>query len=395
MCQSNKVLYRLLFLVILLTAAGQMTNTIYVPALTEMAEDFALDAGRMQAVIACYLFPYGLLQFVYGPLSDRYGRKPMILIGVGLFALGSGMAFGATRFTTLLAASFTQGCGIAVAGVMARTVMRDMYSGKKLHSANSIMAIALVLAPLIAPVLGGIFTDLHSWRTIFLFLLLYAIVLFIVQFFCFRETNHHKGVRSHFIDKYKQVIGSLNFLINLILLIITNSGIAVFEVSSGALFTSVLHLSSSQASLLFIIPLPFYMIGSFLAGKCVRFCSLDRLLVAGCLVLLLSGICMVTFYYTIGITLLAIILPGAVYFLGCGIIFPTATTKALEEFPSIAGTAGAFLGGTQNLGAGILTALSALIPLHSQLPLAIILSGLAISALVSLSLMAKSRQLMV
>ncbi|WP_018299006.1 MFS transporter [Fangia hongkongensis] len=392
MAQFDRNFYRILFLIIILTAAGQMTNTIYVPALSQMAEEFSVNAGRMQAVIACYLFPYGLFQFAYGPLSDYFGRKPLILIGIALFTLGSLIALFATHFATLLLASFIQGSGIAVAGVMARTVMRDLYSGRALHSANSLMAIALILAPLLAPILGGFFTDLYSWRVIFLFLSAYGIALLIIQMLFFQETNLYKGIKGSFLQKYKIVLSNPNFMLNLILLIVANGGIAIFEVSSGAIFTSILQLSPATASFLFIIPLPFYMIGSFVAGKLARFYTLDRLLIIGCLVLITSGIFMVGFYYLIGVELLAIILPGSIYFFGCGIIFPTATTKALEAFPNIAGTAGAVLGGTQNLGAGILTALSALIPLHSQLPLAVILSALAISALVAIRMLPANPQ---
>ena len=383
MANFDRHFYRILTLIILLAAAGQMTNTIYVPALTQMAQEFSVSVGKMQAVIACYLIPYGLLQFAYGPYSDRFGRKPMILIGVFFFTLGSLFAIFATQFSTLLYASFLQGSGIAVAGVMARTVMRDLYSGIKLHSANSVMAIALIFAPLVAPLLGGVFAELHSWRAIFVFLSIYGVILLVIQWIFFTETNPQKSSKGNLFAKYKVVLTNGNFMINLILLIVANGGIAVFEVSSGALFTSVLQFSPALASLLFIIPLPFYMFGSFLSAYLARLYSLERLLLIGCFILLVSGLTMSLSYYIIGVTSLSILLPGCVYFLGCGIIFPTATTKALEEFPSIAGTAGAVLGGTQNLGAGLLTALSALIPLRNQLPLSIILSTLAMCALVS------------
>ncbi|MBK2125809.1 MFS transporter, partial [Fangia hongkongensis] len=230
MAQFDRNFYRILFLIIILTAAGQMTNTIYVPALSQMAEEFSVNAGRMQAVIACYLFPYGLFQFAYGPLSDYFGRKPLILIGIALFTLGSLIALFATHFATLLLASFIQGSGIAVAGVMARTVMRDLYSGRALHSANSLMAIALILAPLLAPILGGFFTDLYSWRVIFLFLSAYGIALLIIQMLFFQETNLYKGIKGSFLQKYKIVLSNPNFMLNLILLIVANGGIAIFEV---------------------------------------------------------------------------------------------------------------------------------------------------------------------
>ncbi|TNF66404.1 MAG: Bcr/CflA family efflux MFS transporter [Gammaproteobacteria bacterium] len=391
--KNKHTFFGVLFLLLTLTAAGQITNTVYLPALTSMAYDLNVNPGRMQAVISCFLFPYGLLQFVYGPYSDYYGRRPLILIGTVIFAIGSIIAYFATNFDILLLASLLQGSGIAVGGVMARTVMRDLYSGKALQSANSYMAIALVFAPLIAPILGGFLTDLFSWRAIFLFLFLYAIVLFFIQFCLFRETNTHLREKQPLIQRYKTILSSTNFLVNLILLVIALGGIAIFEVSSGAIFTSLLDLSPTEASLVFIIPLPAYMFGSYLANILSNKMSIPKLLMLGSYILVISSLLMIVWYHFFGLSLSAVIIPGTVYFLGCGIVFPSATTQALEEFPKLAGTAGALLGGIQNVGAGILTAIAALIPLKNQLPLAIILSTLAIFAVLILFSTKKSLSL--
>lgn len=375
---------RVLILLLILTAAGQITNTVYVPALANMANDFNVHVGSMQAVISCYLFPYGLLQFIYGPYSDYYGRKKLILIGTSIFTIGSLLAIFATHFDTLLLASLLQGSGIAVGGVMARTVMRDLYSGKPLQYANSYMAIALIFAPLIAPILGGILTDLATWRAIFVFLTAYGILCFIIQLFFFQETNNYLYEKQSVIKKYKTILKNKSFLVHLSLLVVSLGGLAIFEVSSGAIFTSLLGYNPSIASLLFIIPLPAYLLGSFLANFLSKRFSLTQILLAGSYILVISGALMITWYHLIGLSLSAVLIPGSVYFLGCGLIYPTATTQALEEFPKLAGTAGALLGGIQNIGAGILTAIAALIPLKSQLPLAVILSSLAMFALILL-----------
>ncbi len=380
----NRQFYRILSLMVMLVAAGQMTNTIYVPALSDMAQAMHVQPGMMQTVIACYLFPYGLLQFVYGPLSDYFGRKPMILIGTMIFTIGSLIGFLANHFAWLLVATFLQGSGTAVGGVMVRTVMKDRYSGASLQKANSYMMVALILAPLLAPLIGGLFATFHHWRGIFLFLTIYGIILWLVQYWFLFETNAYIGHRGGVWHRYRQIFSNKTFLINLMLLIVGNGGLAVFEVSSGALLTSVIGLSPVITSLLFIIPLPFYIAGSYLPGALADKIHSNILLTIGCLTLMLSGASMIIFYYAIGISILAILLPGALYFFGCGMIMPTASTKAIDIFPNIAGTAGSILGGAQNLGAGILTALASLATLHSQLPLAIILSSLAVLALLTL-----------
>ncbi|MCF6765402.1 Bcr/CflA family efflux MFS transporter [Thiotrichales bacterium 19S3-7] len=382
--KSKDNFYRVLFLLLTLTAAGQITNTVYVPALADIARDLHVKPGSMQAVISCFLFPYGLFQFIYGPYSDYYGRKPLILIGTVIFAIGSFVAYFSNNFDQLLLGSLLQGSGIAVGGVMARTVMRDLYSAKALQSANSYMAIALIFAPLLAPILGGFLTDTFSWRAIFAFLTVYAVILFIIQLKFFKETNQNLREKRPLIEKYKVILSSRNFVVNLMLLVIALGGIAIFEVSSGAIFTSLLGLSPTEASFVFILPLPAYMLGSYLANKLASYMSIFKLLNLGSYILVISSLLMILWYHMLGVSLAAVIIPGIIYFLGCGIVFPSATTQALEEFPTLAGTAGSLLGGIQNVGAGILTAVAALIPLKSQLPLAVILSTLAIFAVLIL-----------
>ena len=118
--QENKML----LLLILLVAVGQMTQTIYVPAMTQIASGLMVRPGVVQAVMAAYLLTYGLSQLVYGPLSDRFGRRPMVLSGLLVFVFGCVFALLAPSLDMLVAGSAIQGMGTGVAGVMIRTVPR-------------------------------------------------------------------------------------------------------------------------------------------------------------------------------------------------------------------------------------------------------------------------------
>jgi len=123
-----------------MVAVGQMTQTLYVPSIPMMAGDFHVAFGQLQAVMACYLIPYGLSQFVYGPLSDRIGRRPVLLIGMMVFLVGTLTIQLIPHFAALLAGSFIQGLGTGAGGAMSRTVMRDRYSGAELNRANSLVS---------------------------------------------------------------------------------------------------------------------------------------------------------------------------------------------------------------------------------------------------------------
>lgn len=137
--------YPLFLLTILMVAVGQMTQTLYVPSIPMMAGDFNVASGQLQAVMACYLIPYGLSQFVYGPLSDRIGRRPVLIVGMMVFLVGTLIIQVIPHFAALLVGSFIQGLGTGAGGAMSRTVMRDRYNGAELNRANSLVSMGDLL----------------------------------------------------------------------------------------------------------------------------------------------------------------------------------------------------------------------------------------------------------
>lgn len=141
---SKFPLAKLTFLIAILTAVGQMTQTMYVPSIGQMAQEFRVNPAMLQAVMACYLIPYGLSQFVYGPLSDKLGRKPIILVGLAIYLVGAVISLFAHSFELFLLGSFIQGAGIGSGGAMSRTLSRDCFSGEELHRANSIISMCVI-----------------------------------------------------------------------------------------------------------------------------------------------------------------------------------------------------------------------------------------------------------
>lgn len=371
----------ILFLIITLSAVGQITNTIYVPAMSLIAHDLGVQAHLVQLVMTAYLLSYGASQFLYGPLSDRYGRRPITLFGLALFCYGSIMATMAHSFMALVTASFIQGTGIGVAGVMSRTIMRDIYRGRRLHLASSHISVALIFAPLIAPLLGGVISDLLGWRAIFAAVSLFGIAVLILEYKAMPETNRFIG-RSNtklwgLFKSFVPVLTNKVFLANMICLLATFGGVSVFEATGGVLFAKLFHLGPLMVSLLFIVPLPPYMLGCYLAGSLNKRISTQTIMVTGIGLLLLGGLTMLVFAALNILNLIVILIPASIYMLGSGFVYPTATSKALEPFPMLAGTAGAALGAGQNIGAGLSTMVSAALPVTSQMPLACILTALA------------------
>ncbi len=161
----------LLLMLVLLVAVGQMAQTIYIPAIADMARDLNVREGAVQSVMGAYLLTYGVSQLFYGPISDRVGRRPVILVGMSIFMLATLVAVTTSSLTVLIAASAMQGMGTGVGGVMARTLPRDLYERTQLRHANSLLNMGILVSPLLAPLIGGLLDTMWNWRACYLFLL--------------------------------------------------------------------------------------------------------------------------------------------------------------------------------------------------------------------------------
>ncbi|WP_407330392.1 multidrug efflux MFS transporter EmrD [Enterovibrio sp. 27052020O] len=385
---------KVLLMIIILAAVGQMTQTMYIPSMALMAEDFQVSPAMLQAVMACYLIPYGLSQFIYGPLSDRFGRKPIILTGLGIYLVGTAVTLAAPSFELFLLGSVIQGAGIGSGGAMARTLTRDCFEGSRLHRANSLVSVGLIFSPLIAPVLGGFLSVHFQWQASYVFLFVLAAVVYLIMSVYFQETLPPEVRRRDSVMKsYHHVMSNRQFQGYLICLIAVFSGIAVFEAAAGVLLGSTLGLSATTVSLLFVLPLPGFMLGSWLSSVIESRWSATKSLVVGS-VLLMLGALVVFLPGLKGLITIETLIGGAfVYFMGAGILFPAATTGAVSPFPRHAGTAGAVLGGVQNMAAGFFTLLAAKMNVNDQFSLGAILLTMAV--LSGLGLLLCRRQKMV
>ncbi|HID4044341.1 TPA: multidrug efflux MFS transporter EmrD [Pluralibacter gergoviae] len=370
----------MLLMLILLVAVGQMAQTIYIPAIANMAEALHVREGAVQSVMAAYLLTYGISQLFYGPLSDRVGRRPVILVGMSIFMLATLIAITTHSLTVLIAASALQGMGTGVGGVMARTLPRDLYEGTQLRHANSVLNMGILVSPLLAPLIGGVLDTLMGWRACYGFLLvLCAIVIFSMARWM-PETRPQEAPHTRLIASYRTLFGNSSFGCYLLMLIGGLAGVAVFEASSGVLLGAGLGLSSMAVSILFILPIPAAFFGSWFAGRPhKRFPTLMWQSVASCLV---AGL-MMWIPGLLGVmTVWTLLIPAALFFFGAGMLFPLATSGAMEPFPFLAGTAGALVGGLQNIGSGVLAWLSALLPQNGQASLGLLMTLMGLLILV-------------
>ncbi|WP_419685708.1 multidrug efflux MFS transporter EmrD [Serratia marcescens] len=368
--------FHLLVMLILLVAVGQMAQTIYVPVIADIAHDLSVRTGAVQRVMAAYLLTYGFSQLIYGPISDRIGRRPVILTGMMIFLVGALGALLSTNLTMLVAASAIQGMGTGVAGVMARTMPRDLYAGTALRYANSLLNMGILVSPLLAPVIGGALAMLFGWRACYAFLLALCACVAFAMFRWLPETRPVQTEKRRMLASFRQLLGDSTFSCYLVMLIGALAGIAVFEASCGVLMGGVLGLSGLTVSILFILPIPAAFFGAWYAGRDGK--TFHTLMWHSVISCLLAGAMMWIPGWFGVMNIWTLIVPAALFFFGAGMLFPLATTGAMEPFPYLAGAAGALVGGMQNMGSGLATWLSALLPQTGQFSLGLLMFAMAL-----------------
>ncbi|BEM89583.1 multidrug transporter EmrD [Serratia marcescens] len=368
--------FHLLVMLVLLVAVGQMAQTIYVPVIADIAHDLSVRTGAVQRVMAAYLLTYGFSQLIYGPISDRIGRRPVILTGMMIFLVGALGALLSTNLTMLVAASAIQGMGTGVAGVMARTMPRDLYAGTALRYANSLLNMGILVSPLLAPVIGGALAMVFGWRACYAFLLALCACVAFAMFRWLPETRPVQTEKRRMLASFRQLLGDSTFSCYLVMLIGALAGIAVFEASCGVLMGGVLGLSGLTVSILFILPIPAAFFGAWYAGRDGK--TFHTLMWHSVISCLLAGAMMWIPGWFGVMNIWTLIVPAALFFFGAGMLFPLATTGAMEPFPYLAGAAGALVGGMQNMGSGLATWLSAMLPQTGQFSLGLLMFAMAL-----------------
>ena len=148
-----------LFLLIAITALAPVSLQIFIPALPAIQTSFGTETGTTQLVLSLSIFANAIATLVYGPLSDRFGRRPVVLVGLVLFLLGSVLSTIAPSITFLILARIVQSSGAAAGMVLARAIIRDLYDREQAASAISYLTMAMVVAPMVAPTFGAILID--------------------------------------------------------------------------------------------------------------------------------------------------------------------------------------------------------------------------------------------
>jgi multidrug resistance protein len=342
------------WLVILAMPLSGMGIDIYSPALVKMTHIFRVPTTQVQSSISIYLLGYGLSQIFWGPLSDRYGRKIITLIGLYVFFICSGLIVWQTNFNMVLLLRLCQGIGIAACNTSNRAILVDLFTGKKFEKYMTYTTISWSLSPIVAPVIGAYLFTYLGWKSCFITLAGYAFFMLIYAHLILQKDKPRLPELniSTLARHLATIFSKKEFNITILIVILLYSIITVFNVTSPFFIQQYLH-----KSVIFYGHCAAMIGGGWLLGNILT--RLTRgvrnpLRVKVALgFLLLTSICLLLFYSKVPL-LYAYLISMFIIVSCAGFIFPIAYISSFSLFPHLAGIASAVIGSVFWAGGGLI-----------------------------------------
>lgn len=380
---------KITWLAMWMTALGQAAVTLYLPAFPAITHQLNIDSTAVKTTLTIFLLGYGVSQFFYGPLSDRYGRKPALLVGIVIFSMGCFINIFAYTINLFLWARLLQGLGIGSVITIGRSILRDRFSGPDLSSAASYLSMGFAIGLGFSPIIGAYLQKYFDWRADFVFLFLIGIVFCLVIAKCLPETFTRAPDKPsipqflrRMVKEYKKIISDTVFIRFLLGGLFAYGVVIVYNVMTPFLIQNILGYSAEiYGWLAFLVAIPYYTAATINRKLVFKFGS-GYIVGFGIALVIFSGLLMAVMTWHHQLSLLMIMIPIMIATFGQALVWPNAISGALQNFSEFPGKASAMLSGLQMLLVSLLSAIMAILP-DVQLSLAAVLIGLGIlSALV-------------
>ncbi len=371
----------LLALLATLVALGPLSVDMYLPAMPAMQAAFDTSVAKMHLTLSAYLAGFAVFHLICGPLADRFGRKPILLLGTVIFVAACLGCAQSSHINELLLYRFLQGVGACVGPTLARAIVADIFGPTRAAKALSIIAMLMALAPAIAPLLGGVMLAYLPWSSIFIFLGVYGVVsMALVQRYVpeslpQKQSLHPLSVASNYLLLIKDPF----YLLVTLASALVYGGLLMYLASSAFVYITLLSVPVEYFGFIFIAGVLGYVVGSGASARLASHFVPEQLSFLGTALGLLSTLIMwlgSTFY---PLSVAVYMLPMALYSVALGLVLPNSMAVALRPFSQIAGTASALLGFIQMSIAAALSALVGL--LLSASPQPMVLTMVVISAI--------------
>lgn len=347
--------FALTLLLALLTMIGPLSTDMYLPSLPDMARLLATSPSNVQLTLSSYLIGFACGQIIYGPVSDRHGRKPVLMAALLIYGLSSLACALTSSIEALIVARFFQAFGGSGAVVLARAVVRDLYSGPRAARELAVMSMIMAMAPVVAPIIGGLLQTHFGWRANFTILVGLSTLGALAVQFLLPETLRQRAPEPvslvPVLRIYRALARNRGFVAYLTILSACYAGLFAWISGSPFVLQDLYGLSAFDFGVTFAAGCIGYLTGAWLASRLVMRLGIDRTIGLGGIALSAGGILMLASIAIGWRSGASLAVPIAVYLAGLGLTLPQAMAGALTPFPDRAGAASSLLGFSQQIAA--------------------------------------------
>lgn len=339
----------------LLVAIGPVSMALYTPAMTALVEAFGTSESVIKLTLTLYFGGFATAQLVAGPISDALGRRPVTVAFMLIYCVASVVALFAPTVGVLMAARFMQGIGASAGVAIARAIVRDLFTGDRSSRIMNLIGIILSVGPALAPTIGGVMLVAIGWRSIFVAMLAFGLIVILVALFAMRETVEADLTRlkpRQLAGSYLMLLGHRHFLTTTMVLAGAIGAIYAQATFLPFILIGRVGLTPAEFGLSMLLQSGSFFAGSLVVRALMARMSAYRMVPIGLALVALGSV------GTAGLlvwdpTLLRVMVPVGIYAVGIAFVMPAMSTAALAPFRRDAGAAAAMMGFLQ-MGAGLL-----------------------------------------
>ncbi|OLB73931.1 MAG: hypothetical protein AUI16_15920 [Alphaproteobacteria bacterium 13_2_20CM_2_64_7] len=348
---ARRTPWRLLALLIAMAGMSSLSLNILVPAMPGLATKLAADPARVQLTVSLYLMGLAAAQLVFGPLSDRFGRRPVVLAGLALATIASTAAIFAASIASLVIARVAQSLGASTGQTIGRAIIRDLYDRQHAASMIGLVTSVVVLMPMVAPLIGGILDTLFGWEAIFAFTAVLSFAICAWALLDLPETRNLSlapNSERHFRADLAALAASPRFFGYALCAGLGSAPFFSFLGAAPHVVVSMLGRTSAEYGLWFFVPSIGFMAGNFAVSRLTTRFGIDALIRWGIALTIAGCLLNVSVYVALpGWEMFTIFLPQIVIGFGNGLLLPTSIAGAVSIRPQVAGTASGVTGFVQ------------------------------------------------
>lgn len=380
----------LLFLLVALTALGEVSTQLIIPGLGAIEQALAAPAGSALMALSAFVAAFGLGQLLFGPLSDRIGRRPVLIGGLVLYVLATLAMLLVNDIGQFIAARVLQGLGACAALVLARTVVRDVWQAEA-GPALALTMIGMLYAIVVAPMIGGLLIKLLGWHAPIVLALIIGSVVLVLAVLFFRESNHcldpTAGHWRTLGGQYLDLLKGRQYRAYAVALACTYGAMFSVIAGSSAVFINLLGFSSLEYGINFGVIVSMLIVGSTYTRRNIMRLGPQRIVAMGVTLVAIGGLSAVLIYELFGLSVLGLDIPVALVTLGGGLVLPGAVTGAVMPNAHRAGLAAGLMGFSQMFGATCSGLLLSHLRDGSATPMIVIEASFAVLAFVAFHLL--------